>query len=58
MPQRVYALKLFDVSDRQEYLSYRNDPALLDLRPHRVNGASNYLWHLFGRPEDPRPILK
>lgn len=103
----VYALNLFDISNREEYLaysrrsvsevrahggrvialgkfreaatgsieprtvlilvewaskdafdSYRNDPALQDLHPHRVNGTSNYVWHLFDRLEDLRPILK
>lgn len=103
----VYALNLFDVSDRDEYLaysrrsvsevhshggrvislgkfresvvgdieprtvlilvewesreafeSYRTDPALADLHPHRENGTSNYIWHLFDRLDDLRPILK
>lgn len=102
----VYALNLFDVSDKEEYLaysrrsakevqahggrvialgkfretatgnieprtvlilvewaskdafdSYRNDPALKDLHPHRINGTSNYVWHLFDRLEDLRPVL-
>lgn len=103
----VYALNLFDVADREEYLeysrrspaqvaahggrvvalgqfqeamvgdiaprqvlilvewdsreafdSYCNDPELADLHPHRVNGASNYVWHLFDRLDDLRPIVK
>ena len=103
----VYALNLFDVSNRDEYLayarrsvaevhahgghiislgkfreavqgdlspravlivveweskdafeSYRNDPNLADLHPHRENGTSNYIWHLFDKLEDLRPILK
>jgi uncharacterized protein (DUF1330 family) len=107
MSQNIYALNLFDVSDKEEYLayarrsarevrshggrvialgkfrasatgnieprtvmilvewdskeafdSYCNDPALADLHPHRVNGTSNYIWHLFDRLEDLRPILK
>lgn len=102
----VYALNLFDVSDRAEYLkyakrspaaveahggrvvalgkfheaivgdiaprrvlilveweskeafdSYRSDPLLADLHPHREDGASNYIWHLFDRLDDLRPIL-
>ena len=104
---RVYALNLFDVSDREEYLayarrsakevqahggtvlalgkfqaslvgtmeprqvlilvewesraafdSYCSDPALSDLHPHRVNGTTNYIWHLFDRLDDLRAILK
>jgi uncharacterized protein (DUF1330 family) len=103
----VYALNLFDVSNRDEYLtysrrsarevqahggrvialgrfreaaagniapravlilvewkskeafdSYCDDPALSDLHPHRINGTSNYVWHLFDKLEDLRSILK
>jgi uncharacterized protein (DUF1330 family) len=103
----VYALNLFDVSNKEEYLaysrrsakevpahggrvvalgrfsetavgdiapravmivvewaskeafeSYRDDPALADLHPHRVRGTSNYVWHLFDKLDDLRPILK
>jgi uncharacterized protein (DUF1330 family) len=105
-PRPVYALNLFDVADRDEYLaysrrsarevaahggrvvalgqfrravtgdveprqvlilveweseaafdSYRNDPALTDLHPHRENGSSAYVWHLFDRLDDLRPLL-
>ncbi len=38
--------------------SYRNDPALADLHPHREKGTANYIWHLFDKLEDLRPILK
>src|SRR5437868_1894336 len=107
MPGTVYALKLFDVSNKDECLaysrrsakevqahggrvvalgkfresaagnieprtvmivvewaskaafdSYRNDPALADLHPHRINGTTNYIWHLFDKLGDLRPILK
>ena len=107
MPQPVYALNLFDVSNKGEYLaysrrsakevqahggrvvalgkfresaagtieprtililvewqskeafdSYCDDPALADLHPHRINGTSNYVWHLFDKLEDLRSILK
>jgi uncharacterized protein (DUF1330 family) len=107
MSRPVYALNLFDVSNKEEYMaysrrsakevgahggrvvalgkfresatgsidprtvlilveweskeafdSYRDDPALADLHPHRINGASNYIWHLFDKLEDLRPILK
>ncbi|HXC78261.1 MAG TPA: DUF1330 domain-containing protein [Candidatus Acidoferrum sp.] len=103
----VYALNLFDVSDRQEYLaysrrsaaevqrhggrvvalgrfresllgdveprqvlilvewssrdafeSYLNDPALASLHRHREQGAGRYVWQLFGRLDDLRPLLK
>lgn len=102
----VYALNLFDVADRAEYLayarrsvaeveshggrvvalgqysatvagdvaprqvmiivewesraafdSYCDDPALADLHPHRENGTSRYVWQLFDRLDDLRPVL-
>jgi uncharacterized protein (DUF1330 family) len=102
----VYALNLFDVADRSEYLaysrrsaqevnahggrvvvlgefddaitgdiaprqviivvewesraafdSYREDPALADLHPHRENGSSSYVWHLFFKLDDLRSVL-
>jgi uncharacterized protein (DUF1330 family) len=107
MSAPVYALNLFNVADREEYLaysrrsakeveahggrvvalgkfreiavgaieprtvlilvewaskdafdSYRNDPALADLHPHRINGTRDYIWHLFDKLDDLRPILK
>ena len=107
MTQPLYALNLFDVSSRDEYLayskrsvrevaahggkvvalgkfrdsvtgditprqvmilvewesreafdSYCGDPELAGLHQHRENGTSHYIWHLFDRLEDLRPILK
>jgi uncharacterized protein (DUF1330 family) len=103
----VYALNLFDVADREEYLAYSrrsarevaahggrvvalgsfreavageiaprqalilvewesrrafedycNDPELRDLHPHREQGTANYIWHLFDRLDDLRPLLR
>ncbi len=36
----------------------RQDPALADLHPHRERGTSAYVWHLFDRLDDLRPILR
>jgi uncharacterized protein (DUF1330 family) len=107
MSEPVYALNLFDVSNKEEYLAYSrrsvkevqahggrvvvlgkfresiigdlkprsaliivewesleafdkycNDPDLKDLHPHRINGTSNYIWQLFEKLSDLRPILK
>ncbi len=107
MSSPVYALNLFDIADKNEYLAYarrsvaavrehggrvvalgkfrelvvgeitprsvmivvewesreafegyRNDPALADLHPHREKGTQQYIWHLFDKLEDLRPILK
>ncbi len=106
-PKQIYALNLFNISDRDEYLayskrsakevqahggrvvalgkfreaaagdieprqvmilvewdskeafdSYCNDPKLADLHPHRVNGSSGFVWHLFDRLDDLRSLLK
>jgi uncharacterized protein (DUF1330 family) len=103
----IYALNLFDVADREEYLayarrspreverhggrvvalggfreavlgdieprtvlilvewdskeafdSYCGDPQLADLHKHRENGSSSYIWHLFDRLDDLRPLLR
>lgn len=107
MSEPVYALNLFDVSNKEEYLAYSrrsvtevnahggrvvalgkfresvlgdleprsvliivewespeaferycNDPDLKDLHPHRINGTNNYIWHLFDKLSDLRPLLK
>jgi len=51
-------LILVEWESRQAFDSYCNDPALADLHPHRVNGTDSYIWHLFDKLEDLRPILK
>lgn len=107
MSNPVYALNLFDIANKQEYLAYSrrsakevqahggrvvalgrfresvvgdigprsvmivvewsskeafegycNDAALADLHPHRVAGTSKYVWHLFDKLDDLRPLLK
>ncbi|MBN1534195.1 MAG: DUF1330 domain-containing protein [Spirochaetes bacterium] len=40
------------------FRSYLEDPALADLHPHRERGGGNYIWHLFDRIDDLRPLLK
>ena len=55
-PRNVLILVEWD--SRQAFDSYCNDPALADLHPHRVNGTDGYIWHLFEKLEDLRPILK
>jgi uncharacterized protein (DUF1330 family) len=51
-------LILVEWASKEAFDSYCNDPALRDLHPHRVNGTSNYVWHLFDRLDDLRPILR
>jgi uncharacterized protein (DUF1330 family) len=55
-PRTVLILVEWD--SKEAFDSYCNDPALDDLHPHRVNGTRNYIWHLFEKLEDLRPILK
>lgn len=107
MSRAVYALNLFNISNRAEYLAYsrrsaqevdahggrvialgkfreaaegdvvprtvmipvewqskdafdryRDDPALTQLHAHRVNGTRDYVWHLFDRLDDLRPLRR
>ena len=51
-------LVLVEWASRQAFDRYCSDPALADLHPHRVNGTDSYIWHLFDKLEDLRPILK
>ena len=49
---------LVEWQSQDAFDSYCNDPKLADLHPHRENGTSDYIWHLFDKLEDLRPILK
>jgi len=49
---------LVEWASKQAFESYRDDPKLADLHPHRVNGTKDYIWHLFDKLEDLRPVLK
>jgi uncharacterized protein (DUF1330 family) len=44
-------------ASRQAFDAYRSDPKLADLHAHRTNGTSDYIWHLFDKLEDLRPVL-
>ena len=55
-PRRV--LILVEWESRKAFDSYCNDPLLADLHAHREDGTSNYIWHLFDKLADLRPILK
>ena len=55
---RREVLILVEWQSKAAFESYCNDPRLADLHPHRVKGTSEYLWHLFDRLEDLRPIFK
>jgi uncharacterized protein (DUF1330 family) len=55
-PRKV--MILVEWESRDAFEGYCNDPKLADLHPHRVNGTSDYIWHLFDKLEDLRPVLK
>jgi uncharacterized protein (DUF1330 family) len=52
------ALILVEWKSRSHFDGYRQDPALADLHPHREAGGGAYVWHLFDRLEDLRPLLR
>ena len=56
VPRQV--LILVEWESREAFQRYLDDPAIADLHPHREKRAGNYIWHLFDRLEDLRPILK
>lgn len=55
-PRRV--LILVEWESRQAFDNYCHDPALADLHRHRERGTRGYIWQLFDKLEDLRPILK
>ena len=55
-PRQV--LILVEWTSKDAFDGYCNDPGLADLHPHRINGTSDYVWHLFDRLEDLRSLLK
>jgi uncharacterized protein (DUF1330 family) len=55
-PRQV--LILVEWESKEAFESYCNDPRLADLHRHRVKGAGDYIWQLFDRLDDLRPLLK
>ena len=49
---------LVEWESREAFDSYLNDPELADLHPHRENGTANYIWQLFDKLEDLRPVFQ
>lgn len=49
---------LVEWQSRAYFDSYREDPELADLHPHREAGGGNYVWHLFDKLDDLRPLLR
>lgn len=55
-PRQV--LILVEWESMQVFQDYLRDPELAELHSHRQNGTSEYVWHIFDKLEDFRPILK
>jgi uncharacterized protein (DUF1330 family) len=55
-PRKVMILVEWESKDAFD--GYCNDPELADLHAHRENGSSSYIWHLFDRLDDLRPLLR
>jgi uncharacterized protein (DUF1330 family) len=55
-PRQV--LIVVEWASKAAFDSYCNDPALPDLHRHRQRGTADYVWHLFDKLDDLRPILK
>ena len=55
-PRRVLILVEWD--SQEAFDSYREDPGLADLHAHREAGTSAYVWQLFDRLDDLRPLLR
>ncbi|MGB7694013.1 MAG: DUF1330 domain-containing protein [Pseudolabrys sp.] len=49
---------LVEWTSKAAFDAYCSDPRIADLHPHREKGARDYIWHLFDKLEDMRPILK
>ena len=49
---------LVEWASKDAFESYRNDPRLAELHAHRIKGTNNYIWHLFEKLSELRPLLK
>ncbi len=52
------ALVLVQWHDRDSFDAFLADPELVDLHPLRENGTSRYIWWMFDRLDDLRPLLR
>ncbi|MCA0170691.1 DUF1330 domain-containing protein [Bacillus sp. RAR_GA_16] len=55
-PRQV--MMLVEWESKEGIYNYVNDPNLEDLHPHRELGVDDFVWHLFEKLEDLRPVLK
>ena len=52
------ALVLVEWRDRAAFDAFLTDPDLVELHPLRENGTRRYIWWMFDRIEDLRPLLR
>ena len=52
------ALVLVEWRDRDAFDAFLADPELADLHPLRENGTRRYIWWMFDRLDDLRPLLR
>ena len=52
------ALVLVEWRDREAFDGFLADPELADLHPLRENGTRRYIWWMFDRLDDLRPLLR
>jgi hypothetical protein len=45
-------------TSKEAFDSYCKDPKLAGLHLHRVNGTTDYIWQLFDKLDDLRPLFK
>ena len=50
-------LVLVEWPSRESLQAFLEDPEFADLRPLREDGTRNYLWWIYERLEDLRPVL-
>jgi len=49
---------LVEWQSKEAFDGYCSDPKLADLHPHREKGAGDYIWQMFDKLDDLRPIFK
>jgi uncharacterized protein (DUF1330 family) len=52
------ALVLVEWRDREAFDGFLADPKLADLHPLRQNSTRRYIWWMFDRIDDLRPLLR
>ncbi|MDF0725805.1 DUF1330 domain-containing protein [Cytobacillus sp. S13-E01] len=51
-------LLLVEWLSKKSISAFLNDPEMEEFHPYRDKGLDNFVWHLFDKLEDMRPVLK